>query len=229
MNNKFKNACIYTIQHKNKPELLYIGSTINFIIRKCTHKNHCLDMDNNCKLFQIIRSNGGWNSFTCDILIKVKCNNSIELRTKENEIIQVLKPSMNSNNAISLLSKYEYHKKYNRDNRDRMNKYQMLYTQRCKAKKKKQIEELENQIDKIDEFNYLLLNNDELEPEPEPEPEQESQKMDIDADDKYDNLYSVYDDIQFIDDMTNNDDLLLNDFIHDLYVDVIVRNRKRNH
>ena len=81
-------------------------------------------MNINSKLFQLIRANGGWNQFTCDILIKVKCNNFAELRTKENEIIQVLKPSMNSKNAVSLVSSYEYQKNYRISNRDRIIQYQ---------------------------------------------------------------------------------------------------------
>ena len=32
---------IYKIQHNEKPELLYIGSTTNFKIRKNRHKSNC--------------------------------------------------------------------------------------------------------------------------------------------------------------------------------------------
>ena len=67
---KFRNgACVYKIQHKTKSELLYIGSTINFSSRKCTHKNNSDDLNINSKLFQLIRANGGWRQFNCDILM----------------------------------------------------------------------------------------------------------------------------------------------------------------
>lgn len=35
------NSVIYTIQHKEIPELLYVGSTSSFSIRFKVHKNNC--------------------------------------------------------------------------------------------------------------------------------------------------------------------------------------------
>ena len=218
--NNFKGACIYRIQHKIKPELLYIGSTINLSIRRCTHKNNCDNLNINSKLFQIIRSNGGWGEFNCEILIKVKCVNSIELRTKENEIIQALNPSMNSKNAINLLSSYDYHKKYRSANKEKIVNYRMKYRQLQKDKVN-----LTKELIKV----FETETETESEPEPEPEPEPELNKMDIDNDDEFEDLYDVYNDVEFLENMKGDENLLINDFIRELLIDVIKRNRKKTH
>ena len=37
----YLNSVIYTIQHKTIPELLYVGSTSNFLTRIISHKSNC--------------------------------------------------------------------------------------------------------------------------------------------------------------------------------------------
>ena len=217
--NKLKGACIYKIQHKTKSELLYIGSTINLSRRRCTHKNNSDNLNINSKLFQLIRANGGWSQFDCNILIKVKCNNFAELRKKENEVIQVLQPSMNSKNAVNLISRSDYNKKYREINKDKLIKYQIQYRQLCK-----------NKLNLAKElYNESLLNEIENEIEQEDtepsEPEEKMEKMELDPDNE--ELYDIYDDVQFLEDVSNDDNLMINDFIRELFIDVIIRNNKR--
>ena len=147
--NKLKRAYIYKIQHKTKLELLYIGSTVKFGRRVCCHRYSSLNIKENRKLYQIIRENGGWEGFTCDIILKFNCSSLIELRTKENDFIKLLQPCMNTKAAINTITK---------------NDYQRLYRQRVKEKMLKALEDIEND-EKIEKMEL-----DELELESTQEP-----------------------------------------------------------
>jgi len=49
----------------------YIGSTINLISRLAKHKNNCVNKNSkkhHLKIYQIIRENGGWHNWKCDVL-----------------------------------------------------------------------------------------------------------------------------------------------------------------
>ena len=37
----YSKSMIYKIEHMNKPELLYVGSTTDFVRRKAQHKQNC--------------------------------------------------------------------------------------------------------------------------------------------------------------------------------------------
>jgi len=52
---------IYKICNDEYPEYIYIGSTCNFIRRKCEHKIRC--KNSHLKVYQIIRENGGWENW----------------------------------------------------------------------------------------------------------------------------------------------------------------------
>ena len=43
----YSKTIIYKIQHQDKPELLYVGSTTNFTKRKYQHKNSCNNENKN--------------------------------------------------------------------------------------------------------------------------------------------------------------------------------------
>ena len=58
----YSKTVIYKIQHQDKPELLYVGSTTNFTKRKNSHKRNCNNLNNkkyNLKVYQMIK--GGEN------------------------------------------------------------------------------------------------------------------------------------------------------------------------
>ena len=67
----YSKAVIYKIQHQDKPELLYVGSTTDFPKRKSSHKqrtNNVMDERYNLKVYQMIRENGGWECFKIIII-----------------------------------------------------------------------------------------------------------------------------------------------------------------
>ena len=72
----YQKAVIYKIQHLENEELLYVGSTTNFIKRKQHHKCICnkpTNMSYNLKVYQMIRDNGGWMQFKMIIIKEFPC------------------------------------------------------------------------------------------------------------------------------------------------------------
>jgi seryl-tRNA synthetase len=82
----YSKSVIYKIEHIDSPELLYVGSTTDFIRRKSQHKHHCnnnISKEFNKKLYQMIRQNGGFNDFKIMIIKEFPCNSKTELLIEE--------------------------------------------------------------------------------------------------------------------------------------------------
>ena len=78
----YQKSVIYKIQHVDKPELLYVGSTTNFAKRKQQHKDSCNNSNDNgynLHVYQMIRDNGDWKSFKIIIIKEYPCNTKTEL------------------------------------------------------------------------------------------------------------------------------------------------------
>ena len=103
----YSNTIIYKI-YCNNPENkdLYVGHTTNFVQRKHNHKQSCMNSKSPCynlKLYQVIRSNGGWDNWTMEILNFFKCKNGYEARVKEQEYFTLLGATLNSIEPLSTL------------------------------------------------------------------------------------------------------------------------------
>ena len=103
----YSNTIIYKI-YCNNPENkdLYVGHTTNFVQRKHNHKQSCMNSKSPCynlKLYQVIRSNGGWDNWTMEILNFFKCKNGYEARMKEQEYFTLLGATLNSIEPLSKL------------------------------------------------------------------------------------------------------------------------------
>ena len=113
---------IYKITDKNNNEEFYIGSANRLSSRKSHHKKNVHNKTSKkywCKLYQYIRTNGGWENFEFEILENGNCEdtvggsiinilgNSIEstlkskqyIKYKEQEYINRLKPTLNTISA----------------------------------------------------------------------------------------------------------------------------------
>jgi len=58
----YSKCCIYKIEHIDDESLVYVGHTTEFNKRKAHHKSRCNNENEksfNCKLYQMIRNNGG--------------------------------------------------------------------------------------------------------------------------------------------------------------------------
>lgn len=90
---------IYKIYQNDYPEMFYIGSTNNFSSRKSNHKkniNNKVSKKYHYPLYQYIRANGGWEKFNMCIYGEYPIKTKGEGLQKEQEIIDLLKPKLNS-------------------------------------------------------------------------------------------------------------------------------------
>ena len=111
----YSKCCIYKIEDVNNDKLIYIGSTTNFKQRKSAHKTCCNNEKGskyNYKLYQIIRKNGGWESFKMIELEKYPCKDRQEVERREYEIIREVKATMNTHFFYSDEEKQLKQKRY---------------------------------------------------------------------------------------------------------------------
>jgi len=96
----YSNTIIYKITCKD-PNItdLYVGHTTNFVQRKHAHKQGCINkksINHTCKLYEVIRNNGGWDNWTMEIVNFFNCKDHYEARKKEQEYFDLLKATLNS-------------------------------------------------------------------------------------------------------------------------------------
>jgi len=96
----YSNTIIYKITCKN-PAItdVYVGHTTNFVQRKHAHKQGCLNEqapNYTCKLYEVIRANGGWTNWKMEIINYFNCADHYAARKKEQEYFTELKATLNS-------------------------------------------------------------------------------------------------------------------------------------
>jgi len=96
----YSNTIIYKITC-NDPNVndVYVGHTTNFVQRKHAHKQSCINEkspNNKCKLYEVIRANGGWLNWNMEIIHFCNCKNQYEARIKEQEYFVLLNANLNS-------------------------------------------------------------------------------------------------------------------------------------
>jgi hypothetical protein len=96
----YSNTIIYKI-YCNDPAVtdVYVGHTINFVQRKHAHKQSCSNlktMNYKCKVYEVIRNNGGWSNWKMEIVNFYNCRDHYEARQKEQEYFVSLKATLNS-------------------------------------------------------------------------------------------------------------------------------------
>jgi hypothetical protein len=74
----------------------YIGHTTDFVKRKYSHKQSCNNPNNNCKLYNIMRENGGWNNWKMEIIAFHDCENHYEARKREQQYFEEYNATLNS-------------------------------------------------------------------------------------------------------------------------------------
>jgi len=82
----YSNTIIYKIYCKDETITdIYVGHTTNFIQRKYSHKIACNNLQNNVKIYNTIRCNGGWDNWNMVEIAKYSCKDATEARIKEQE------------------------------------------------------------------------------------------------------------------------------------------------
>ena len=96
----YSNTIIYKITCKDiNIKDVYVGHTTNFVQRKHAHKQSCINIKSlnyKCKLYEVIRNNGGWNNWIMEIVGFFNCKDHYEARKKEQEYFELLHATLNS-------------------------------------------------------------------------------------------------------------------------------------
>jgi len=96
----YSNTIIYKITCKDlNTKDVYVGHTTNFVQRKHAHKQCCTNAKSsnyNCKLYEVIRNNGGWSNWKMEIINFFDCKDHYEARKKEHEYFNLLNATLNS-------------------------------------------------------------------------------------------------------------------------------------
>ena len=91
----YSNTIFYKIFCKDTSNTdLYIGHTTNFVQRKYAHKQGCIK--NNCKLYNVIRENNGWDNWNMTIIAFHDCDGLHSAKKKEQEYFEQYKATLNS-------------------------------------------------------------------------------------------------------------------------------------
>ncbi len=96
----YSNTIFYKIYCRD-PSIndLYIGHTTNFVQRKHAHKQSCLNTQNsnyNCKLYDVIRKNKGWDNWKIEIIAFHECDNLMSAKKYEQKYFEEYKATLNS-------------------------------------------------------------------------------------------------------------------------------------
>jgi len=96
----YSNTVFYKIYCKD-PSIneLYIGHTTNFIQRKYAHKQSCLNIKNhnyNCKLYDVIRDNNGWDNWRMEIIAFHDCDGLMAAKKYEQVYFEQYRATLNS-------------------------------------------------------------------------------------------------------------------------------------
>ena len=96
----YTNTLFYKISCKDTNITdVYIGHTTNFVQRKSGHKQGCKNAKSSnyaCKLYTVIRQNGGWDNWRMDIIAYHECKDHYEARKKEQEYFILYNATLNS-------------------------------------------------------------------------------------------------------------------------------------
>ena len=101
----YSKTVIYKIQHRERPDLLYVGHTTNFSSRKKQHKKSA--QAETSPFYSLIRANGGWEQFNMAPVKQVECKNNIDALIQEQTCMDELKATMNYNPAYKQIAKHD--------------------------------------------------------------------------------------------------------------------------
>ena len=130
---------VYALSCENAPDDIYIGSSKNVKDRMATHKCDCNNIDNELKVYQFIRSHGGWEKWQYHIIEEFDVYDKKELKKREDYWMLELKSTLNSRRANRSQKEYDYDRYHNNREaeRARSKKWTDNNKARVKATKKK--------------------------------------------------------------------------------------------
>ena len=112
----YSKTIIYKLVHNKDYDNanIYIGSTTDFVKRKCNHKIECNNEKSkayNLKKYQYIRDNGGWDCFYMIEVEKYNCNDGNEARAREEYWRSHFNAQLNTIRAYTTAEQRKEHQK----------------------------------------------------------------------------------------------------------------------
>ena len=96
----YSKCCIYKICCLDATiDDIYVGSTTDMVKRRHGHKSKCNDpksKGHNYQVYQFIREHGHWENWEMVRIESFPCENSDEMRQREREIFDELRPTLNA-------------------------------------------------------------------------------------------------------------------------------------
>lgn len=154
----YSKTQIYKIVSKDSNiNNFYIGSTTNWTKRKYRHKTNCNNEKSrnyNLQIYQIIRSNGGFENFNMILIEDYPCKNKRESEKREQYWKDSLKPDMNMINAYTMDIIDKNDPEYNKE---RYQKYKDTNIKRVKEYHQKElIKNVNYYKEKYQKYNYKV-------------------------------------------------------------------------
>ena len=108
----------------------YIGSTVNFSRRKRSHKSDCCNEQRhtyNVPVYKFIRENGGFDNWEFKILNQMEYYPELRFK-QEQAYIDLMKPTLNTVNAVLDAEKIKKHKnEYEKNNKEKFAEHKKKY------------------------------------------------------------------------------------------------------
>ena len=144
----YSNTHLYKIVCKDlNIKDCYVGSTLNFVKRRCQHKFSCLhptDKHHNTPVYEFIRNNGSWENWEM-ILINTECvANSIEATQRERHYKELLNATLNT--QIQSRTRQEWVDTNKTVISQKQKEYRELHSDTIKNKKKQHYEQNKENI-----------------------------------------------------------------------------------
>ena len=136
----YSKTIIYKLVHNEDYENanIYVGSTTDFVKRKCCHKTSCNNeksKEYNEKKYKYIRNNGGWDCFNMIEIEKYNCNDGNEARAREEYWRCHFNSQLNMVRAyMTDEKKKEYNKEHYEQNKDKKLENNKVYYESHKDK-----------------------------------------------------------------------------------------------
>jgi hypothetical protein len=138
MNNLLETIIYKIVCNDTDIKDVYIGHTSNLKRRQYEHKCNCTNDKSkkyNLKVYEKIRSNGGWANWSIIEVEKYSCKNTNQASERERHFYDLLNASLNSYRPIITKDENkQYIKKYRDEHKDKMKEYLKDYRERNKEK-----------------------------------------------------------------------------------------------
>lgn len=132
----YKKSIIYKIVNADE-SLIYVGSTTDFTMRKSQHKIICNNekyKQSSLYVYQMIRDNGGWDSFTMIPIQEFPCENKIQLVIEEERNRKELKANLNKYKAYATEDeKIDKWKEYQNAHKEQSKAYRDAHKEQANA------------------------------------------------------------------------------------------------